>query len=179
MSRRSLLTAAAIGCVALSATPAAAHITLEIGKAPIGAAYKAVFRIPHGCDGSATIKLRVEIPDGVIEVKPQPKPGWQVETVKGMYAAAVTFEGTRLTTGVKEVVWSGGKLPDDFYDEFVFEAFLTDSLPSGTTIYFPVIQQCEAGIERWIEIPEPGKTPDDYEHAAPALALVPNAGSDD
>ena len=179
MSRRRILTVVAIGCLVASALPASAHITLETVKAPIGAAYKAVLRIPHGCDGSATIKLRVEIPAGVIEVKPQPKPGWQVETVKGTYAAAVTFEGTRLTTGVKEVVWSGGKLPDDFYDEFAFAAFLTDSLTSGTTIYFPVVQQCETGIERWIEIPEPGKTPDDYEHAAPALALVPNAGSDD
>ena len=179
MPNRRDLIAAAIGCLLMIATPASAHITLETGKAPIGAAYKAVFRIPHGCDGSATIKLRVEIPAGVIEVKPQPKPGWQVETVKGTYAAALTLEGTKLTTGVKEVVWSGGKLPDEFYDEFVFEAFLTDSLPSGTTIYFPVIQQCETRIERWIEIPEPGKTPDDYEHAAPALALVPNAGSDD
>lgn len=179
MSRRRILTAIAIGCLVASATPAWAHITLETGKAPIGAAYKAVFRIPHGCDGSATIKLRVEVPDGVIEVKPQPKPGWQIETIKGAYTTALTFEGTKLTTGVREVAWSGGKLPDEFYDEFVFEAFLTNSLTAGTAIYFPVIQECETGIERWIEIPAAGKTPDDYEHAAPALDLVPNAGSDD
>ena len=49
-------------------------------------AYKAVFVVPHGCAGSATIKIRVQIPEGVIAAKPMPKPGWNVETIKGKYA---------------------------------------------------------------------------------------------
>ena len=40
-------------------------------QAAVGADYKAVFVVPHGCSGSATVKLRVQIPEGVVatEVK--------------------------------------------------------------------------------------------------------------
>jgi periplasmic copper chaperone A len=82
-----------------------------------------------------------------------PKPGWNVEAIKGKYASAYDFHGARLSEGVKEVVWSGGKLPDDFYDEFVISAFLTDALKPNTTLYFPVVQECEQGVSRWIDIP--------------------------
>ena len=102
-----------------------------------------------------------------------------MKTVKGRYDAAFTYDGTKLEEGVKEIIWSGGKLPDEFYDEFVFQGFLTDSLKPGTTIYFPVVQECEQGIERWIEIPAEGKASDDYERPAPGLKLMPNAGTDD
>jgi len=45
-----------------------AHATLETRQAPVGASYKAVLRVPHGCDGSATVSLRTRIPEGVIEI---------------------------------------------------------------------------------------------------------------
>ena len=103
---------AAIAVAALAASPASAHITLEKREATIGTPYKAVFVVPHGCAGSATIKIRVQIPEGVIAVKPMPKAGWNVETVKGKYASEYDFHGAQISEGVKEVAWSGGKLPD-------------------------------------------------------------------
>src|SRR6478736_1973537 len=146
---------AVIGLAALAASPAIAHVTLEKRQAPVGSYYKAVFAVPHGCAGSATVKLRVQIPEGVIGIKPMPKPGWTLEAVK-------------------EVVWSGGKLADDNFDEFVFSSFLTAGLKPDTTLYFPVVQECEQGVSRWIDIPAEGpsghgegsKTP------APGLKLI-------
>jgi periplasmic copper chaperone A len=146
------LVVAAFAVVAASA--ASAHVTLENREAAIGRSYKAVFQVPHGCSGSATTKLRVQIPQGVIAVKPMPKPGWNVEAIKN--ASAYDFHGARLSEGVTEVVWSGGKLPDDFYDEFVISVFLTDALKPNTTLYFPVVQECEQGVSRWIDIPADG-----------------------
>ena len=130
MSKAGILVAA----IALAATPASAHITLETKQATIGSSYKAVFAVPHGCAGSATVKVRVQIPEGVIAVKPMPKPGWNVEAIKGKYAADYDYHGTKLSEGVKEVVWSGGKLPDDNYDEFVVSTFLTGGLKPNTTL---------------------------------------------
>jgi uncharacterized protein YcnI len=140
----------------LAVSSASAHITLENRQATIGSSYKAVFAVPHGCAGSATIKIRVQIPEGVIAVKPMPKPGWNVETIKGKYAAEYDYHGAKSAEGVKEVVWSGGKLADDNYDEFVISTFLTGALKPNTTLYFPVVQECEQGISRWIDIPEEG-----------------------
>src|ERR1700689_5658218 len=140
----------------LAVSSASAHITLENRQATIGSSYKAVFAVPHGCAGSATIKIRVKIPEGVIAVKPMPKAGWNVETIKGKYAAEYDYHGTKYSEGVKEVVWSGGKLPDDYYDEFVISTFLTGVLKPDTMLYFPTVQECEQGVSRWIDIPEDG-----------------------
>ncbi len=40
---------------------ASAHITLETQEAAVGSTYKAVLRVPHGCDGKATTGVRVQI----------------------------------------------------------------------------------------------------------------------
>jgi len=168
--QRSVVLAAAL--YAISASAASAHITLEVDRAPVNSLYKAVLRVPHGCEGSPTLKLRVQVPEGVIAVKPMPKAGWTLETVKGAYAKAYDYFGSPMSEGVKEIVWSGN-LPDEFYDEFVFRAKLTTALKAGSMLYFPTIQECETGTERWIEIPETGKDPESYEFPAPGLKLMP------
>ena len=159
---------------ALTATPAAAHITLETKQAAVGAYYKAVFAVPHGCKGSPTVKIRVQIPEGVIAVKPMPKAGWSVDVVEGKYANEYDYHGNKLSSGVKEVAWSGGKLPDHNYDEFVISSFLSDSLQPNTTLYFPVVQECESGVSRWIEIPAEGAKPSHEGNSpAPGVKLLP------
>jgi uncharacterized protein YcnI len=54
-------------------------------------------------------------------------------------------------------VWSGGEPADVKYDEFVFSSFLTTGLKPNTTLYFPVVQECEQGVSRWIDIPAEGQ----------------------
>ena len=157
---------------AFAASSASAHITLESREATIGSSYKAVFAVPHGCAGSATIKIRVQIPEGVIAVKPMPKPGWNVEAIKGKYAGDYDYHGAKLSDGVKEVVWSGGKLSDDNYDEFVISTFLTGALKPNTTLYFPTVQECEQGISRWIDIPVDPAHAHDSKSPAPGVKLT-------
>jgi periplasmic copper chaperone A len=152
------------------AVSASAHVTLEQREAPIGASYKATFKVPHGCGDSPTIRLRVQIPAGVIGVKPMPKPGWQLETVKAKYDKPYKMFHATVSEGVREVTWTG-RLPDDYYDEFVLSSYLTDELTPGRTLYFPVVQECEKGTHRWIEIPEAGK--DEPREPAPGLKLLP------
>jgi uncharacterized protein YcnI len=165
---------AAVAAAILFATPTAvlAHATLEVGEAHLGSTYKAVLRVPHGCEGSPTLKVRVQIPEGVIGVKPMPKAGWTLETVKGDYAGSYTMWGEPVTSGVKEITWTG-RLLDEHYDEFVFRAYLSEQLPANSMLYFPTVQECEHGVERWIEIPAEGKSEDDYEFPAPGLKLLP------
>ena len=161
--------------VTLAASPAAAHVTLEGKQAAVGSYYKAVFAVPHGCAGSATTRIRVQIPDGVIGVKPMPKAGWNVQSTTGKYATEYELHGRKLTEGVTEVAWSGGKLPDENYDEFVMLTYLTDTLKPNTTLYFPVVQECEQGVSRWIEIPADGEGGHDHgsKWPAPGVKLTP------
>ena len=116
----------------------------------------------------------MQVPEGVIAVKPQPKSGWNLEKVNGKYAKSYDYYGPPTSEGVKEISWNGGKLPDDVYEEFVARVYLTGDLKPNTTLYFPVVQECVDGsTARWIEIPETGKNADDYETPAPGLKLLP------
>lgn len=174
MSKRSSL----FLITALAASPAAAHVSLETKQATIGAPYKAVFTVPHGCAGSPTVKIRVQIPEGVIAVKPMPKAGWSADVVEGKYAGEYDYHGNKLSSGVKEVTWSGGRLPDKNYDEFVMHTVLTDQLKPNSTLYFPVVQECETGVSRWIEIPVEGAAhshdgKSEGKSPAPGVKLLP------
>jgi periplasmic copper chaperone A len=166
----SLLLGMSALCAPVLLASAVAHVTLEHREAPVGAFYKAVLRVPHGCDGAATTAIRVRIPEGVIDVKPMPKPGWTITLVKGAYAKAHSLERAKVGEGVTEVDWSGGRLPDEYYDEFVFQAFLASDLQPGTMLYFPVVQECEKGVHRWIEIPASGA---ENVEPAPGVKLLP------
>lgn len=86
---------AAVAVAALGASNALAHVSLETKEAAVGSTYKAVLRIPHGCEGKPTNVVRVKIPEGVIAVKPMPKAGWTLEKVKGAYAKSYDLHGTR------------------------------------------------------------------------------------
>ena len=164
---------ATMALAAIAALPAVAHVSLETPTAKAGANYKAVLRVPHGCDGKTTVAIRVRVPEGVISVKPMPKPGWKIEKTQGEYAEAYELYGEKETSGVRELTWSRGNLGDDEYDEFVFRAYITDVFKLGQTVAFPVVQECAGGATtRWIEVPAAGKVADDYEHPAPGVTVT-------
>lgn len=157
----------------LASSDALAHVALEKGQAAAGRPYKAVFKVTHGCEGSPTIKVTIQFPEGVIAIKPMPKPGWQIVTSKGPYTRSYEFyHGVILKEGVKSVVWSGGSLPDDFYDEFVVSAFIAGELTPGQFLPFIVTQDCESGHMTWQET-----APPEHRHhlkwPAPVLTVLP------
>lgn len=160
---------------ALSALPASAHVTLERAEAPRGQSYKAVLKIPHGCSGSPTQAVRVAMPEGFIGAKPMPKAGWTIKTVRGPYAQSYAYYHGPIAEGVTEIEWSGGDLPDDYYDEFVAAGFLARELDPGSKLYFKVVQACAKGEERWVEVPEPGVDPHDLKAPAAVLRIAANS----
>jgi periplasmic copper chaperone A len=156
---------------------AAAHIVLETPQAKLGAAYKAVFKVPHGCEGSPTVEVRIDIPEGVIAVKPMPKPGWTIALTKGSYARSYAFyHGEH--AGVRQVTWTGGPLLDDYFDEFVLSTFIAGEAEPGRVIYFSVNQRGEKGEQRWSDIPATGQSPHAMKFPAPQLTLVADAAAD-
>lgn len=154
---------------------AQAHAVLERKEAPAGSYYKAVIMIGHGCQGSATRKLRVRIPAGVHIVKPQPKPGWELAVRRDKLDPPVdNGHGGKVTEGVVEVAWSGA-LADEHFDEFVMQVRLPDQ--PGATLYFPVVQECDTGVNRWIDVPAAGRPNSELREPAPALKLLPKGAS--
>ena len=157
-------------------SPALAHVSFENGQTTPDSTYKATLRIPHGCDGKPTLKVRVRIPEGIVAVKPMPKAGWKLETVKGAYVRAYQVHGEAVSEGVTDIVWSGS-LDDGHYDEFVFQARFTDSYQPGATVYFPVVQECDGAVEEWSQVPAAGEDPHSLKSPAPGVRVVAAAAS--
>jgi len=178
MSTRYMLAAAAfVAAVPAFAPEVRAHATLDVKTASQGS-LRAAVRVPHGCEGSATVAVKLAIPEGIIGVKPAPKAGWTVETVKGPYAKAYDHFHGKVSEGVKEIIWRGGPLLDEHYDEFIFVGFVSDAFAPGNQVAFPVTQECEKGQLAWSEVAAPGGEPRSLKYPAPILKIVAKGGAD-
>lgn len=124
-----------------------AHVTVHPKKAPAGSYAKLVFRVPHGCAGSATTGLIVSIPKGVLAVKPQVHTGWTITTKTKKFDKPVRLHGKDIAQGVSEVTWTGGPLDDAYMDEFGLSVKLPNQ--PGEKLVFPVIQICQKGRSEW------------------------------
>jgi len=160
----------ALFTLALAASTAHAHITLETSQAEAGSYYKGVLRVGHGCDGSPTTAIRLIVPAGVQQLKPMPKAGWTLAVQKDKLAQPYDYYGETVREDVSAVSWSGGSLPNDYYDEFAFRAKLPAT--PGETLYFKVEQRCAKGETRWTEVPVAGQDPHALKAPAAALKLT-------
>jgi uncharacterized protein YcnI len=159
------------------AAPAAAHVTLDPGEAPADGYATLDVQVPHGCDGSPTRAIRVQIPKSVPSVTPQVHPGWDVTTKEGP-KDPVELHGERVTRGVSEVAWTAGgagPLPDGRLDVFGMSVKLPAG-EAGEAVHFPTVQECVKGQTGWIQIPAAGESEDDLESPAPAVVLTAAAG---
>lgn len=164
----------ALAALALAPASASAHIALAETTAPAGGYYAGFFRVSHGCGASPTVSLRVSIPDGVLVARPQPKPGWTVAVETAPLARPAVNEGVALKERVSAVVWKG-RLPADQFDQFGLMVRLPDR---DGPLYFPTVQTCEAGQNRWTDIPAPGAAWTSVAHPAPVVTLTKAAAAD-
>jgi uncharacterized protein YcnI/copper(I)-binding protein len=171
-----LFSAAAVAALfCASSISAHAHATFERAEASPGAPYKGVLRVPHGCNGEATHTVRLKLPDELVSVKPMPKAGWTLTTKSAPYAQAYEEHGRKMSEGVREIVWSGGALQSDHFDEFVFMGRIAPHAKAPATIFAPVVQECANGQQRWDQVPAAGQSAHGLKAPAPAIRLVATA----
>ena len=146
----SFLLSALFGC-------AQAHVVLTEPKAIADSYYKATLRVGHGCNGSSTHSLVVQVPLGFQGAKPQPKVGWTIATRKAKLTTPYNSHGKTVTDDVVEVRWTAASheaaLPDDQFDEFAFMGRLPDRVGP---MWIKILQTCESGQNDWSEIPSNG-----------------------
>ena len=134
-----------------------AHIVLVEPKAIAGSYYKATLRVGHGCNGSSTNSLVVQVPAGFQGAKPQPKTGWAIATRKAKLTTPYNSHGKTVTDDVVELRWTAASkdavLVDDQFDEFAFMGRLPDT---AGPLWVKILQTCESGQNDWSEIPANG-----------------------
>lgn len=159
----------ALACaLALSLVPlASAHVVFAEPQAAANSYYAGFLRVSHGCNGSPTRSVRVEIPDTIMIARPQPKPGWRLRIERAPLATPIQSEGGPITERVTAITWQG-ELPADEFDQFGIMMRLPDT--TGP-LYFRVTQTCASGTQRWDQIPAEGAAWTSVPHPAPVLNL--------
>lgn len=158
----------------LGAATAHAHVVLETPAAPADSSYRAVLRVGHGCDGSATRAIRVLLPAGLRGAKPMPKAGWVLAVRRAPLAQPYTSHGKTVREDVVEISWTASSpeswLRDEWYDEFILRATLP---PQAGPLWFQVLQTCEQGSIDWAQVPAQGTSTKGLKAPAVLLDVLP------
>ncbi len=166
MVRNTILIALSVCAVAMPVV-AGAHVAFVQPTAAPGS-YVGALRVSHGCDGSPTTSIRVEIPESVVGARPQAKPGWVIKVDRLPLAQPVKGEGGKTVTDrVSAITWTG-VLPDDEFDDFTV---LLKLPKTAGPVYFRTVQTCQAGSSAWTDVPATGQALHDVKHPAPVLTL--------
>ncbi|MGH2754692.1 MAG: YcnI family protein [Actinomycetota bacterium] len=176
MRARIFTTALAVAALMFSAAPAWAHITANPNVGPQEGRATTYFRVGHGCesDGPNTVEIAIQIPEGVIGAVPEDEPGWTSETKMRKLDEPIEAEGEELTEVPGEITFTS--IEPAGLDEHKFREFglsLNIAAPGEEVLYFPVVQKCQQGANRWVNIPPSLEEWGDTENPAAYLELTP------
>lgn len=156
----------------LFSVPAFAHVTANPDHGAAGSYFETSFRVSHGCEGTDTVQVSIQMPKGMIVAKPQAKAGWNIEIKKSKLDKPVSAgHGRMVDEQIDEIIWSGGALPNDHYDSFGVLIKLPET--AGETLWFPVTQSCKKGEHKWVGIPAEGQQWHDVKSPAPFVKIEP------
>lgn len=146
-------TLAAAALLALApAVAASAHVSASATSTAAGSYTVVTFSVPHGCEGSPTNVVTIELPESVPAVTPTINPNWTVAKVVEQLDDPITdAHGNEITERVSSVVYTttGDGLADGFRDTFELSLQLPDGDP-GDVVEFPTFQVCAEGTAEWV-----------------------------
>ena len=165
--------AAAAALVLGGAVAANAHVGIAEGPVEAGSYSILTFGVPHGCDGSATTQVAIQIPEGINAVTPTRNSLYTVEKVMEDLDTPITdSHGNEVTERVAQVVYTATTpLPDGQRDAFELSLQIPEDA-ADSTLYFPTVQTCEQGETAWVQIPEEGQDGHDLEAPAPGVDVI-------
>jgi periplasmic copper chaperone A len=184
ITRRTLKTTLAVtatgALMGLGLAAASAHVEATPDSTAANSYSLLTFSVPHGCDGSATTKLTITLPEEINAATPTVNPNWTIsETTEKLATPKKLATGSFINERTSQIIYTA-KTPLDPHqrDTFVLSLQLPDT--AGKTIYFPTLQNCVKGQTDWKDIPAKGQTEDDVKAPAPSVEVTAAmAGADD
>lgn len=168
---------AATGAAALVAlglgAPASAHVTVTPSDTAAGAYTVLTFSVGHGCEGSPTTAIDIQIPEGINAVTPTRNDYYDVaKRAEQLNPPVADAHGNEITERIDTVTYTARTpLPDGFRDTFELSVQLPEDA-EGETLLFPVIQSCVKGETAWTEVAADGQSEDDLDSPAPLLVVT-------
>ena len=167
-----------LGALVLGAGPAAAHVTPDKSEVPAGGFTAITLTVGHGCEGSPTTQVVVQVPEGINDVTPGILPGWDIEVATEPLPEPIEdAHGEQITERESQVTFTpqpGNELPDGFRLGYTL-GFQAPDTP-GEYLFFKTIQVCAEGQTEWIE--EYTGEGEEPEHPSPVVEVVASEGGE-
>lgn len=158
--------------------PALAHVEVSPDTAVQGSETTVSFHVPNEEPKGDTTTVEVDLPldHPLAEVSVRQIPGWTVSVTKSKLPKPVNTGQLQLTEAVSKIVWSGGAIKPDQFEEFDVSM---GPLPTNTdTLTFKAIQTYSTGkVVHWDQPQPPGA--EEPENPAPTLHLTKASASDE
>lgn len=186
-ARRTTLRAAGAAAAATALTglsigwagPASAHVTITPSGTEAGSYQVLTFAFGHGCEGSPTRELAIQVPEPVISVAPTELAGWTVEKQMEQLDEPVSDgHGGEYTERVAQIVYTADTPVPDGYRAAMELSLQLPAEAAGETLAWPVVQRCAEGETGWTELAAEGQDPDELERPAPTVTLT-EAGAEE
>jgi uncharacterized protein YcnI len=151
--------------ILLAPAIARAHVTVSSGPGFANSTQEIVFAVGHGCEGSDTYSVKVDIPAGVTSVRPLTSDFGKVTVEKNAEGDVIA------------VIWQKPDAELLASDFGYYKLALRLRVPNKpfTTVYFPTHQTCKASdgttlTTHWVTTPG---TTGSTDEPAPELRIVP------
>jgi uncharacterized protein YcnI len=152
---------------------ASAHVSVKPDATAAGSYTVLTFSVPHGCDGSATTAITIDVPEQILSVTPTVNPNWNVtKTMAPLDTPTTNSHGAPVAERVGQVVYTAKTPLADGYRDTLALSLQLPADAAGQTLDFPVLQSCEVGETNWNEIPAAGADEDSVEHPAPSVTVT-------
>ncbi|MDE0547202.1 DUF1775 domain-containing protein [Microbacterium sp. C7(2022)] len=138
---------------------ASAHVHVDPSEAGAGSSETLTFSFSHGCDGSPTTALVIDIPDAVATVTPIVDGAWSIDRVLGDDGIATQVTFTALTP------------VEDGLKATASMAVTFGEAAANSDVAFPVTQQCAEGETVWGQVAAEGEDADALDTPAPVVSV--------
>lgn len=143
--------AAAIALALAAPLAASAHVTASASSTAAGSYSVITFSVPHGCEGSPTTVISIDIPDDILSVTPTRNVFWEFDTTMVPLDPPTEDQSEK----VSQVVYTATTpLPEGVRDTLELSVKLPEG-EAGDVVEFPITQTCEVGETLWVgdEVP--------------------------
>jgi uncharacterized protein YcnI len=165
---------AAAGIIALGATAASAHVTVNPDDTGANGYSHLTFNVPNESPTAKTSKLEVKLPTDTpfTSVSVKPVEGWSAQVITSDLPAPISVAGATVTKAPSSVVWTADPAHQLGQNEYQAFSLSVGRLPAaGTAVTLPAAQTYTDGtVVNWDEKAVEGQP--EPKHPAPSFTTT-------
>lgn len=170
--KATLIAGATVSLMTAGLSAASAHVEISPDSTAAGSYSLLTFSVGHGCNGSPTTKMTIDLPKELSDATPTVNPNWTIsKTTEKLATPQKLANGSSVTERTSQIIYTA-KTPLDAHQRDALALSLQLPEKVGETLYFPTLQTCETGETNWVDVAAAGQDPESLKAPAPMVTVT-------